>query len=140
MTDAQSTHAGSSPEGHGPLGNVRHVWLTLVLIILTLGIYGLWWYYKTHKEMREFSGDGLGGWPALIFAIIPILGIILWFTVPTEVARLYEGQEKPSPVRSLTGLWMLIPIAGGIIWFYKVQSALNAFWGSEIRALVKAAG
>lgn len=138
MTDAESANMTAQRSGDPPLGKEREVWWTLLLIIVTLGIYGLWWYYVSHREMREFSGSGLGGWPALIFAIIPVLGIILLFTMPTEVSRLYEGENNLSPVRTLTGLWVLIPFIGGIIWFYKVQSALNGFWASKTREIVEA--
>jgi hypothetical protein len=137
MTDSESANTTARHTGDAPLGTERDVWWTLLLIIVTLGIYGLWWFYVSHREMREFSGSGLGGWPALIFAIIPVVGIILWFTMPTEVSRLFEGEGNLSPVRTLTGLWALIPIIGGMIWFYKVQTGLNTFWASKTRDLVE---
>jgi hypothetical protein len=36
-----------------------------------------------------------------------------------------------SPVRGTTGLWILLPLVGHIVWFVKVQRALNAYWVSK---------
>jgi hypothetical protein len=33
------------------------------------------------------------------------------------------------PVQGTTGLWILLPIAGAIVWFCKVQGAINRYWG-----------
>jgi hypothetical protein len=34
-------------------------------------------------------------------------------------------------VRGITGLWFLLPIVGHLIWFVKVQRALNRYWESK---------
>ena len=36
---------------------------------------------------------------------------------------MYEGEGMESPVRGVTGLWILLPIAGPFVWFVKVQGA-----------------
>ncbi len=117
----------------GPVGNTRSVPLSILWFVLTLGIYGLVWAYRTHEEMKRYSGNGLGG----------VLGLVVWmvasivsiFVLPSEVRYLYEdldgGAPGSAPVRGLTGLWNLIPIAGGIVWFVKVQGALNRYWESK---------
>ena len=55
--------------------------------------------------------------------------------MPSEVRYLYEdldgGAPGSSPVRGITGLWVLLPIAGPFIWFFKVQGALNRYWESK---------
>jgi hypothetical protein len=43
---------------------------------------------------------------------------------------MYNASGKPSPVSALTGLWFLLPIIGNIVWYVKVQGALNAQWES----------
>ena len=117
----------------GPVGNTRSVPLSILWFVLTLGIYGLVWAYRTHEEMKRYSGNGLGG----------VLGLVVWmvasivsiFVLPSEGRYLYEdldgGAPGSAPVRGLTGLWNLIPIAGGIVWFVKVQGALNRYWESK---------
>jgi hypothetical protein len=115
-----------TPSGGRPLGKPRG-WVVVVLLsIVTLGIYGLVWQYKTFQEMQDYSGEGIGGVVGLILAIF--LGVVNWFLMPAEVGNLYaaEGQEKP--VSGITGLWNLLPIVGTFIWLAKTQNALSAFW------------
>ena len=109
-------------------GKVRSPWAIIGLSIITLGIYGLYWQYATFKEMKDYSGEGLGGPIGLVLAII--FGIINIFMMPAEVGGLYarKGQEKP--VSGATGFWVLLPILGAFIWLFKTQGALNKFWGS----------
>jgi hypothetical protein len=110
----------------GAVGMVRKPIVVLLLSIVTLGIYGLYWQYATFKELKDYSGEGIGGGLGLLFAIL--LGIVNVFMMPHEIGQLYgrEGQEEP--VRAVTGFWVFLPIVGGIIWLFKVQGRLNDFW------------
>ena len=40
-----------------------------------------------------------------------------------------DGQQPP--VTGVTGCWVLLPIAGAIILWFKVNDALNRFWVSK---------
>jgi hypothetical protein len=115
-----------APSGARPLGKPRGWVVVFLLTLVTLGIYGLVWQYKTFQEMQDYSGDGIGGVVGLILAIF--LGFVNWFLMPAEVGNLYaaEGQEKP--VSGITGLWNLLPIVGTFIWLAKTQNALSRFW------------
>jgi hypothetical protein len=115
-----------APSGARPLGKPRGWVVVFLLTLVTLGIYGLVWQYKTFQEMQDYSGDGIGGVVGLILAIF--LGFVNWFLMPAEVGNLYaaEGQEKP--VSGITGLWNLLPLVGTFIWLAKTQNALSAFW------------
>jgi hypothetical protein len=112
--------------GARPLGKPRGWVVVFLLTLVTLGIYGLVWQYKTFQEMQDYSGEGIGGVVGLILAIF--LAFVNWFLMPAEVGNLYaaEGQEKP--VSGITGLWNLLPIVGWFIWLAKTQNALSAFW------------
>jgi uncharacterized protein DUF4234 len=115
--------------GARPLGKPRGWVVVFLLTLVTLGIYGLVWEYKTFQEMQDYSGDGIGGVVGLILAIF--LGFVNWFLMPAEVGNLYaaEGQEKP--VSGITGLWNLLPLVGTFIWLAKTQNALSRFWESH---------
>jgi Domain of unknown function (DUF4234) len=115
-----------APAGARPLGKPRGWVVVFLLTLVTLGIYGLVWQYKTFQEMQDYSGDGIGGVVGLILAIF--LGFVNWFLMPAEVGNLYaaEGQEKP--VSGITGLWNLLPLVGTFIWLAKTQNALSRFW------------
>jgi hypothetical protein len=112
--------------GARPLGKPRGWVVVILLSLITLGIYGLVYQYKTFQEMQDYSGDGIGGVVGLILAIF--LGFVNWFLMPAEVGNLYaaEGQEKP--VSGITGLWNLLPLVGTLIWLAKTQNALSRFW------------
>lgn len=112
----------------GPAGHVRSTGTGIVLFIVTLGIYGLVWYYKVHSEMKAHSGEGLGGGLALLLGFF--VSFVMVFLTPMEVGRLYERRGQQAPVSGLTGLWILLPLVGGIIWFVKTNGALNDYWSS----------
>jgi hypothetical protein len=45
---------------------------------------------------------------------------------------MYEDLDgEKSPVHGLTGLWFILPLIGHIVWFVKVQGALNRYWQSK---------
>jgi hypothetical protein len=112
-----------------PPGQPRGVGMVILLSIVTFGIYTLVWQYKSFKEMKDFSGAGVGGAVGLIIAIF--VGVVNVFLLPSEVGNLYGGAGRPKPVTGLTGFWVLIPIIGSFIWIAKVQGALNRFWESQ---------
>jgi len=112
-----------------PVGTLRSPALVIIFSIITFGIYTLYWAYKTGKEMKDYSGNGLGGGVSLVIALF--IFIVLMFTMPGEVKALYESDGAESPVSTKTGFWFLLPLIGGIIWWVKVQSALNTFWESK---------
>ena len=115
-----------APGGARPLGKTRGWVVVLLLTLVTLGIYGLVWQYKTFQEMQDYSGNGIGGVVGLILAIF--LGFVNWFLMPAEVGNLYAGEGQEKPVSGITGLWNLLPLVGTFIWLAKTQNALSRFW------------
>ena len=119
------------PPAQGPLGKVRGTGTCILLAIVTLGIYTLVWFYKTHDEMKRHGGQGLGGLIALLIAFV--FGIASPFLTSNEVGELYERRGRSKPVTGLTGLWYfpgVFIIVGPIVWFVKTNGALNAYWRS----------
>src|SRR4051794_20084176 len=93
--------------GWGPRGEVRSPLFVVVMWFITLGIYGLYWQYQVFKELKEHTGEGIGGAVGLILAIFP--GIVNVFLLPSEVGNLYARAGLEKPVRGVTGFWVLIP-------------------------------
>jgi RND superfamily putative drug exporter len=98
----------------------------VVLFVITLGLYGWYWVYRTHREARRQTGQGLGG----------VLGLLLWillqpvsaFVIPSEVRRMYEKSGREAPVSGRTGLWLFpfgVLIVPAIVWFVKIHRALD---------------
>lgn len=117
----------------GPLGKVRSTGTCVLLTIVTLGFYTWYWYYKTHDEMKQHTGQGIGGGIALLLAIV--ISIVMPFINSSEVGGLYERKGQPKPVSAVTGLWFLLLgwffLIGAIVWFVKTNGALNEYWKSQ---------
>jgi hypothetical protein len=120
-----------APPAAGQVGKPRGVGITILLFIVTLGIYGFWWWGYSYAELKRYRGEGLGGPLGVVFALIPILNIVSFFILGSEVEAAYRGDGKEPPVTAIWGLLIFIPLVGGIIWLWKVQSALNDFWVSK---------
>ena len=122
----------ATPETQGRLGQRRGIAFVLLIGLITFGIYWIYWAYKTQQEMKDYSGQGLGG----------VLGLVIWilltpvsaFVIPSEAGALYGRDGRERPVTGWTGLWLFpfgILIIPAIVWFVKVQGALNRFWESK---------
>jgi Na+/proline symporter len=124
----------------GPLGQPRGIGFGILLFIITFGIYSLYWVYKTQEEMKQHTGEGLGG----------VLGLVIWlvvnavsaFVIPSEVGKMYKKDGREPPMTGWTGLWLFpgaILLIPAIVWFVKVQGALNRYWESKAPAAEPAA-
>ena len=94
----------STNRNPGPLGQPRGIGFGILLFIVTLGFYSWYWAFKTHEEIRQHSGEGLGG----------VLGLVVWilispvsaFVIPSEIGKMYEKDGREAPVTGWTGLWL----------------------------------
>ena len=111
------------------LGKPRGIVFGIFLFIITFGFYGWYWVFKTQTETKEQTGEGLGG----------VLGLVVWiiisavsaFVIPSEIGKMYERDGRVAPINGWSGLWLFpggILIVPAIVWFVKVQGALNRFW------------
>jgi hypothetical protein len=101
--------------------------------ILTWGAYGIYWTGNTMEEIRRYTRTGLGGVVSVILFVVvwPVGGLIIAFVAPAEVGSMYARDGHERPVSGMTGFWTFLPIAGPIVWFVKVQRALNHYWVSK---------
>jgi hypothetical protein len=130
MTETPLPATSSAEAGRGPVGETRSIGLSILWMVLTLGIYGIYWTYKTQEEIKRYSDNGVGGVLGLVIYIL--LPPVTFFLVPSEVRYMYEDLDGgKSPVRGIYGLWILLPLIGSIIWFVQVQGALNRYWESK---------
>jgi uncharacterized BrkB/YihY/UPF0761 family membrane protein len=116
----------------GPLGKRRGVGFGILLFIVTLGFYSWYWVFKTQEEVKQHSGEGIGG----------VIGLVIWillnpvsaFVIPSEIGKMYRQDGREPRVTGWTGLWLFpfgFLIVTAIVWFVKVQGALNDYWESK---------
>jgi hypothetical protein len=124
-----TTSTGST----GPVGQPRGIGFGILLFIITLGFYGLYWVFKTQEETKQRTGEGIGG----------VLGLVVWilispvsaFVIPSEVGKMYARDGMAPPITGWTGLWLFpgaILVIPAIVWFVKIQGALNQYWAGTV--------
>lgn len=125
---------------HQP-GKPRDVVFVCLLLIFTLGIYGLYWTFISFREIRRWRGQGVGGFIGLLLTFI----IVGTFLLPSYVGRMYKedliahGEDplraaEKVPITGWSGLLSLIPLVGSFVYLVRVQGKLNDFWeGQELR-------
>jgi hypothetical protein len=116
----------------GRVGRPRGIGLGILLFVVTLGFYGWYWVFKTQEEVKQHTGQGLGG----------VLGLVVWilisavsaFVIPSEVGKMYSKDGRAAPITGWSGLWLFpggILVVPAIVWFVKVQGALNRYWEAK---------
>ncbi len=117
---------GSVVPGQGPIGKRENIWLLALWSVLTLGLYGIYWAYKCHEEIKVHSGEGVGGVVgALIYFFV---GIVTLFLLPIEIQKMYERDGRKSPVSAVSAFWILLFV---VPWYVKCQAALNDYWEAK---------
>ena len=123
----------------GPLGQPRGVGFGIIMYIVTFAIYSLYWVFKTEEEIKQHTGDGLGGVLGLVVWLVvsPVMG----FVIPSEIGKMYQADGQQPPMSGWTGLWLFpgaILLVPAIVWFVKVQRALNRYWEAKAPAAAAA--
>ncbi|WP_232686371.1 DUF4234 domain-containing protein [Halobacterium zhouii] len=87
--------------------------LQVVLTVLTLGLYPLYWTYKTAKKLDRGTDQNL----TPILAIIPLANIIAFWQI-SEAA-------EPATDKDAMPVFLLFLFFGIISWYW-VQSGINS--------------
>jgi Domain of unknown function (DUF4234) len=128
-------------EGTEATAKIRSVVWVIVLEIVTLFIYGFFWWYFIHRELRDYGRakgtTELGTSPGTSLLAITLGALII---VPALVS-FYNGFKRVQAAQRLTGI---DPINGWIglilfIVFYPafmgyMQSGLNPVWQAQAGA------
>ena len=111
---------------HGPIGTPRSVGLTILVTIVTLGFWQWLWSYWNGEELKAYRPVGLGGVFYLLFTIF--FYPLTMFLMASEVEQMYEEAGEKPRITTMWGLWFLLPLIGNIIWYVRIQNAINEFW------------
>ncbi len=97
----------------------RNMWTQVVIVICTLGIYVIYWYYKTAEELQDLARDDKANpalWTILLF--IPFGALYSHY----KYAELWEKVSYEKLNRWI--LWILWIVFSPAVWFI-VQTELN---------------
>lgn len=120
-----ATGFGQAPRT-GQLGKRRSAGLVILLTIVTCGIWAIVWAYQNGDELQRFSGKGLGGVVHLLITVL--VSPVTMFLLAGEVEQLYRDDGREPPITTLWGLWFLLPLIGNLIWYLRIQDAINGYW------------
>lgn len=112
--------------GFGMIGKPRSTGLVILLSIVTFGIWTFVWSYQNGDELKRYNGTGVGGVVYLIITLV--FSPITMFLMASEVEQMYTREGKEPPITTLWGLWFLLPLIGHLIWYVRIQQALNDHW------------
>lgn len=116
----------SPAAGLGPIGKPRSVFLVIVLTIVTFGIWTIVWSYQNGDELKRHANTGLGGIAYLFITLL--ISPVTMFLMAGEVEQLYRRKGMEPPITTIWGLWFLLPLIGNLIWYVRIQHAINDYW------------
>lgn len=93
----------------------------MIFSIITLGIYAIYWFYRTSDDMKEESGRNIspGFWTLGLF--VPIINFVIFW----KYSHLVEEVVGKHSGALIFLFWVVIPPAG----IYLVQEDLNEVAG-----------
>ena len=109
-----------------PIGKPRSVGLTILVAIVTFGLWTWIWSYLNGEELKTYRRDGVGGVAFMLFTIFIVP--VTMFLMANEVERMYTDAGEEPRITTMWGLWFLLPLIGNIIWYVRIQNAINEFW------------
>ena len=109
-----------------PAGKVRHPIGCWLLVFITFGIYMLFWYYNTNRELRDYDSSitvkpGL----AVLSLFIPIVGLVSIYNTGKRIAQA-QGIAG-SPARASGGLGVVLAFILALEVPYYISNT-NAVW------------
>ncbi len=100
----------------------RNLLAVLVLPVATLGIYGLYWFYRTSDDLIRLTESDENPLAWLLMALIPVLNVVAILNQAKAVERLSkQGGAAGFSSTFIFVLWVIPPLA-----MLMIQSELNA--------------
>jgi hypothetical protein len=105
----------------------------LGLTLITLGIYGFYWYYKVNEEIQRYTGDQTISPSRSLLAVIPgflliVPPFIAYYNTATHVMEMEQQRGIGSQISPA-----LVVVIALVLWIGMaayVQEHLNRVWDS----------
>lgn len=105
----------------------------LGLTLITLGIYGLYWYYKVNEEIQRYTGDQTISPSRSLLAVIPgfiliVPPFIAYYNTANHILQMEQQRGIASQISPA-----LVVVIALVIWIGMaayVQEHLNRVWDS----------
>ena len=125
-------------EGAGATAKVRSPVAVAILTIVTLGIYGLFWWYYINREMADYGRakgtEELGTSPGRsLLALFPgglIVVPAIWTTVTTF--KRVQASQRVSGTEPINGwIGFILYVVFSPVMLAYMQSGLNSTWRAQ---------
>ena len=105
----------------------------LALSLITLGIYGLYWYYKVNEEIQRYTNDQTISPSRSLLAVIPgflliVPPFIAYYNTANHIVQMQQQRGMASQISPA-----LVVIIALVLWIGMaayVQEHLNRVWES----------
>jgi len=113
-------------------GETRGIPVTILLTLVTCGIYGLFWHYWITKELKDYVGrDDVNPGVELLLSILCFPYYFYWLY---KVSRMLMDAQEKAELRAedKSVLNIILAVFGlGIVSQAIVQSDLNDIWAKR---------
>ena len=101
------------------------------LTFITIGIYGLWWYYRTNDDARKYLRDdeikpGIALLAVTLGALLIVPVFVSLYNTGERVQRMEERAGVAIPISP--ALNMILCIVVGFLGYAYTQEHLNRVW------------
>jgi Domain of unknown function (DUF4234) len=137
--------------GDGGAAKIRNLWICLLLLVVTLGVYYLYWYFAVNYELRDYGGKRdkrLHVSPGLSLLAITV-GALLLLVPPlvsvyrtvgrVRIAEELGGIQLHERINHALGFTLFVV---GFVLFpvevFYLQRHLNRLWRHELDEQTKA--
>jgi Domain of unknown function (DUF4234) len=122
--------ADQLPGSSNRIGKTRNPWGVWLLSLITLGIYGLYWYYMINAELRDYDQrikvEPVWSLLAVVFPLITlyIATLVSWVRTGGRIGSAQQISGSRHQCSVLVGVLLGI-IGFGIVYY---QSQINKVW------------